>query len=110
MFDGSTYSSDLDKKRLAGQLERVHALMSDGGWRTLRDIAAVVGSSEAGVSARLRDFRKKRFAALFRVAAMESRRVSGGLWEYRIVCLPKDISFAPPDYDHYAHYYPDDYY
>jgi hypothetical protein len=80
-FDGETYEPARDKARLTGQLGRVRALMSDGEWRTLRQIAEAVTGSEAGVSARLRDLRKVKFGA----HGVERRRVDGGLFEYRLV-------------------------
>lgn len=48
-----------DTERISTQLNRVETLMSDGNWRTLREIAQTVNGSEAGVSARLRDCRNK---------------------------------------------------
>lgn len=83
-FDGRTFDADADGQRLAGQLERVRALMADGTWRTLAEIAARVGGSEAGVSARTRDLKKKRFGG----HKVEKRRRGGankGLWEYRLI-------------------------
>jgi len=85
-FDGDTYDEERDSVRLTGQWQRVYGLMQDGRWRTLRRICDVVGKSEAGVSARLRDLRKERFGS-FRV---EKRRVKGGLYEYRV--LPPEPS------------------
>jgi hypothetical protein len=80
-FDGATYEPALDQERLSSQLRRVKILMNDGKWRTLSAIARCVGGSEAGVSARLRDFRKDRFGAL----TVERRRIAGGLYEYRLI-------------------------
>jgi hypothetical protein len=60
-FDGRTYDPAHDQERLNTQLWRVFSLMRDGEWRTLGEIAAAIGGSEAGVSARLRDLRKERF-------------------------------------------------
>lgn len=63
------------------QLARVRALMEDGQWRTLRQIAeAVFPASEAGVSARLRDLRKDGLK-------VERERVAPGrsLWRYRVL-------------------------
>ena len=82
LFDGTTFDEDLDGPRLTGQLERVWALMSDGQWRTLREIAFRAGGTEAAVSARLRDLRKPRFGGY----VVDRRRVEGvsGLWEYRV--------------------------
>lgn len=80
-FDGATFDPALDKVRLTGQLERVQRLMADGQWRTLKEIQAVVGGSEAGLSARLRDIRKPRFGG----RNVERRRRSVSLWEYRVL-------------------------
>jgi hypothetical protein len=84
LFHGQTYEPEHDHARLAGQLERVATLMRDGVWRTLAEIVAAVGGSEAGVSARLRDLRKKDFGA----HVVERRRRGEpklGLWEYRVL-------------------------
>ena len=81
VFDGETFSPALDGNRLVSQLVRVKQLMSDGHWRTLRSIQEVVGGSEAGISARLRDMRKARFGGY----QVERRRVAeSGLYEYRM--------------------------
>jgi hypothetical protein len=82
-FDGDTYEPDKDHVRLRGQNLRVFTLMRDGLWRTLGEISEGTGDPEASVSARLRDFRKKKFGG----HTVESRRrgpASDGLWEYRL--------------------------
>ena len=79
-FDGATIEPAQDTARLAGQLERVKALMLDGRWRTLAQIAAAVEGSEAGVSARLRDLRKPRFGGY----QVDRDRLAGGLFTYRV--------------------------
>ena len=79
-FDGETYQPEIDQQRLSSQLERVKALMLDGQWRGLAELAECVGGSEAGVSARIRDLRKLRFGAW----TIERRRVDGGYFEYRL--------------------------
>lgn len=79
-FDGATFEPAKDSVRLAGLLARVKALMSDGRWRTLAEIRAVVGGTEASVSARLRDLRKPKFGG----HTVETRRRDGGLWESRL--------------------------
>ncbi len=83
-FSGVTINEggELDGRRLNGQLARVWSLMRDGTWRTLGEIAATVAGSEAGVSARLRDIRKPGFPLGAR--NVQRRRVTGGLWEYRV--------------------------
>ncbi len=93
-FDGATYDPDKDKERLTSQLKRVTFLMSDGEWRTLQEItAAVDGSSEAGISARLRDLRKPKFGGYL----VEKRRVEEdkGTWIYRLLLEPGVQEPAP---------------
>lgn len=84
LFDGLTIDDELDSDRLASLLGRVRRLMADGVWRTLAEIHEVVGGSEAGISARLRDLRKSKFGG-----HLVDRRRRGdpkqGLWEYRLV-------------------------
>ena len=82
--DGVTFDAERDAERLSSQRVRVLALMLDGEWRTLGQIATAVQGSEAGVSARLRDFRKSRFGGY----QVERQRVTGGLWQYRVL-LPE---------------------
>jgi hypothetical protein len=82
-FDGDTFDEAEDLERLSGQLQRVKTLLADGVWRTLAEIVAEVGGSEAGVSARIRDLRKKRFGG----HTMSRRRrgnAKAGIWEYRM--------------------------
>ena len=83
-FDGETFEADHDEARLSAQLERVRALMADGAWRTLSEIAAATGDgSDAGISARLRDLRKPRFGAY--VVERRPRGDRGrGVFEYRV--------------------------
>lgn len=80
-FAGITYDHARDSVRLTQQLQRVHKLTQDGEFRTLHSIAMSVHGSEAGVSARLRDLRKKKFGA----HVVQKRRIKGGLWEYRML-------------------------
>ncbi len=83
-FDGSSYNSKHDQRRLGNQLERVLNLMSDGHWRGLEEIARTIRAPHASVSTRLRDLRKPRFGAHM----VERRRLDdpkAGLWVYRLV-------------------------
>ncbi len=83
LFDGATFDQQLDGNRLGAQLMRVQGLMRDGQWRTLQEIAARVGGSESGVSARLRDLRKSKYGRM----VVERRRrdePARGLFEYRV--------------------------
>ncbi len=81
-FDGRTFSHALDGQRLSTCLDRVRALMQDGRWRTLSDIRQLIGGSEAGISARIRDLRKAKFGG----HTVDKERVGpDGLWRYRLV-------------------------
>jgi hypothetical protein len=84
-FGGSTFSPQLDSERLSTALGKVYALMRDGRWRTLNEIAVAVRCSEAGASARLRDLRKPKFRDVYPNQQVDSDRVEGGLWKYRVV-------------------------
>lgn len=91
-FDGETFEPAKDADRLSRQLKFVRNYMlwcSNGtsivwqcseGWVTLAQIAHDLGYPESSVSARLRDLRKPKFGAY----AVERRRVSGGVFEYRV--------------------------
>jgi biotin operon repressor len=81
--DGETFEAEHDAERLGTQLVRVLALMRDGEWRTLRQIADAVGGSEAGVSARLRDLRKTRHGG-YTVDRERRGDPTRGLWYYRV--------------------------
>lgn len=78
-FDGETLVTE-DHGRLAKQLAAVKALMADGAWRSLGQIAAAVQAPEASVSARLRDLRRLKHGAY----TVERQRLPGGLHLYRV--------------------------
>ena len=86
-FDGATYEPEHDRKRLGRQLQAVRDLMQDGVWRTLEDIQscvfwrASVSATTQSISARLRDLRKAKFGA----HTVNRRRLSGGIYEYRLL-------------------------
>ena len=83
-FQGNTFQAELDLERLASALDRVRALMRDGRYRSLGEIAAACQCSEAGASARLRDCRKSKHGG----HVIERRRrgdPTHGLFEYRMV-------------------------
>lgn len=79
--DGETYERSRDYARLNAQHKRVYKAMKDGHWMTLYDIALITGDPEASISARLRDFRKKRFGE----HVVNRRHLQGGLWEYQLI-------------------------
>ncbi len=80
--DGPLLNAD-DHGRLHRQRQKVYDCMRDGVWRSLGEIAAATNSPEASVSARLRDFRKGKFGG----HTVERRRVTAGLWEYRLIVM-----------------------
>lgn len=83
-FDGADYDPKRDNHRLVPQFNRIWACMSDGQWRTLREIAAITKAPEASVSAQLRHMRKPRFGS-----HTVNRRSKGdpalGLHEYQLI-------------------------
>lgn len=83
-FSGSTYSEQHDRHRLESQFMKVFNLMKDGQWRTLGEIREAVGSSEAGISARLRDYRKREHGS-YRVESRRRGDPAEGLFEYRLL-------------------------
>ena len=91
LFDGPSVNLD-DVRRLTRQLDRVKAVMLDGQWHTLAGLMRDAGGSEAGVSARLRDLRKRRNGSY----VVERRRVAGadGLCKYRIAMPQPERSIA----------------
>lgn len=86
---GSTYDHDHDYVRLNKQSDDVWRVMHPGNWLSLRVIAERAGHPEASISARLRDFRKKRFGS----HTVETIRMKQGLWLYRLVPNP-DVKMA----------------
>ena len=82
-FAGATYNRELDGKRLTTQFEKVKAAMLSGKWYTIRELQEIVGGSETGISARVRDLKKKHFGSY----KVESERLKGGVWRYRISFL-----------------------
>ena len=78
-FDGETYDPPKDHARLTKQLDRVFALMRDGRYRTLAELAECVGAPEGSVSARLRDLRKQKFGGW----VVDRKRI-GNLHHYAI--------------------------
>lgn len=73
---GSTYDSARDFARLNAQQAAVWAVVKDGCWHTLAEIAQATGHPEASISARLRDFRGMG-------CTVERDYVERGLWRYR---------------------------
>ena len=89
-FDGKTFEPAKDAKRLGKQLQAVRDVLLRrsrwDAWTTLHGIQSDVwfmrgiSASEASISARIRDLRKPKFGGY----TVERRRISGGLYEYRI--------------------------
>lgn len=79
-FDGETYVPERDGERLGAQLVAVRTELLDHRWHTLAELARSCHASEASVSARIRDLRKRRFGAY----VVEREYLTGGLWRYRI--------------------------
>lgn len=82
--DGATFDAELDRARLGDQAQRVWAVMRDGEWRTLAELAAAAQAPEASVSARLRDFRKPAWGGQ-KVERRRRGEATRGLYEYRLL-------------------------
>ena len=96
-FRGAGYKTHSDHDRLAGQHERIKALMGDGQWRTLGEIHDATGDPEASISAQLRFLRTARFGSH---EVKKQRRDGAGLWEYRLVPdKPGQTAFWGKDFD-----------
>tara|TARA_E500000305_G_scaffold50354_1_gene39479 strand:- start:201 stop:509 length:309 start_codon:yes stop_codon:yes gene_type:complete len=61
-FDGADYVPPRDDPRLTSQHQRLRALMQDGQWRTLSEIAQETGDPEASMSAQLNDLMSEKEA------------------------------------------------
>jgi hypothetical protein len=82
LFGGPDVST-MDVSRFKGQMERVLALVKDGRWRTLNEIASRCGCSTQSASARLRDLRKPRFGSHV-VERRRNQAYAEGIFEYRV--------------------------
>ncbi len=88
-FNGPAYAPAFDQARLTGQLARVWAVMKDGSWRTLSEIASATHDPESSISAQLRHLRKARFGG-HTVDRRSRGERSSGLWEYRVQLKGKE--------------------
>jgi hypothetical protein len=86
LFNGPA-SPATDGQGLTSQLQRVEAVMADGYWRTISNIAAELRRRHAGcryaetsISARLRDMRRRGWTI-----ERERTRPGSGLFQYRAV-------------------------
>ena len=83
-FSGSNYNPELDHKRLTTEIGRIRALMIDGKFRTLGEIATSTGDKEASISAQLRNLRKLAHGGYVVDKRRRGQRESG-LFEYAVV-------------------------
>jgi hypothetical protein len=90
-YGGATYDPARDGPRLNRQASAVYAVMADGAWRTLREIAEATKYPEASISARLRDLKKPEF---YVQGTVEKEYLADGLWRYRLL-LSKGNHHAP---------------
>jgi hypothetical protein len=88
-FAGVEYDPAFDQARLTKQIGRVWTVMSDGRWRTLRELSEATarfsraGDPEASCSAQLRHLRRPKFGA-YTVHRRARGDRSTGLYEYRL--------------------------
>jgi hypothetical protein len=80
---GSAFDKRIDGERLRCQHEIIRDhMLAHGGWRTLVEIRAALGYSDASTSAQLRHLRKPQFGSY---QVEKRRRGSSGTWEYRVL-------------------------
>lgn len=96
-FNGDDYVPPRDHARLGRQYLRIFALMADGQWRTLDDIAAATGDPPASVSAQLRHMRKARFGG----HTLNRRYVHDGLYEYQVL-VNREVTDVETAISHHA--------
>ena len=80
-FNGADYDRTRDDGRLSAQYARLFALMRDGVWRSLPEMARLTQDPPASLSAQLRHMRKARFGG----HTVNRRYVGSGLYEYQLV-------------------------
>ena len=84
LFDGPVYDPALDRTRLSGQIARVFRLMSDGQYKTLREIATATGDGEASISAQLRHLTKPKHGSHHKDKRRRGEETRG-VWEYQVI-------------------------
>jgi hypothetical protein len=88
-IDGLTYVAGFDAERLKGQAKRTYSVMSDERWYTLSELQQIilvrfgVSDSQTGLSARIRDMRKKSRGS-HRVNSRRRGDPKAGVWEYQL--------------------------
>lgn len=80
---GATYSPEADGLRMNVQLWAVWRAMRRGDWVTLPKLREYVPGMDTSISARIRQIR--RWLEETGRGTVESERITGGLWQYRIV-------------------------
>lgn len=99
-FSGDTFEPQHDAVRLTGLLADVAAIMRDGQWRTLDEIRVLLAAdydrstSDASISARLRDFRKDSKGA-HTVNRRRRKPDTAGLFEYQLVMREAPLVDVP---------------
>jgi hypothetical protein len=81
---GRTYDAELDGERIQRKRNKVFELMKDQAWRTLPEIQKLIGGSENGIAARLRECRQERFGSHI-VNSRRRGNKKSGLWEYQLL-------------------------
>jgi hypothetical protein len=81
--DGATYDHEQDGPRLFQQAADVWSAMHDGRWYSLQALHEMTGYPTQSISARIRDFRKKRFGA--HIVDKKRHGLYRGTWFYRLV-------------------------
>lgn len=92
-FSGTTYTREVDEKRLTDQLRLVYRLMRDGQWRSVEEVAGLTElRNTRSVEAQLRNLRKPYFGGYHTLQNPEghfvlrrNRNGQRGFSEYKIM-------------------------
>lgn len=79
-FDGAFYDSYRDKDRLTAKQKELFELMKDGLYRTVPEMTQIIGGTQTGASAAIRNFRKLKFGGYL----VQIRNIGKGLYQYRL--------------------------
>ncbi len=79
-FDGAVYDTFRDKDRLTAIQKKLFEVMKGGGWFSIPELEKAIDSSQTGISAGIRNFRKVKFGGY----KVERKYQGRGFYLYRL--------------------------
>lgn len=80
LFEGSDRIAKLPVVKLSSQISRIYTIMSDGIWRTARELEHFTGYKQSSIRAQLRNLRKPMYGSHI----VEVRLRGPDLHEYKV--------------------------